>query len=221
MKRYATFALLALLLAGFAAAQTAASPPAPGTATKPALNIRADTAFLARLTTNLDLQQCTPGEPVEAQTTQDVKQGKEVVLKKGSSLLGHVTSVELASPAQPDTKIGIIFDGVKAKNGPEQSLRLLISALAPENEGPANSTLSEGRGMPGATTAATVPGSASAGGGVSGQLNTSSVGVSGFPGVRLGTLKASDGQVVTLVAYSKGEVKFKKGTQLVLKVVGQ
>lgn len=75
--------------------------------------------------------------------------------------------------------------------------------------------------MPGATTTAAVPGTASAGGGATGQLSTSSVGVSGFPGVTLGTMKTSDGRAVTLISYSKGEVKFKKGTQLVLRVAAQ
>jgi hypothetical protein len=210
--------LLLLLTMG---AQVASNPQSSGTAPVGALALPRETAILAKLATNLEPQRCKPGDSVEAQTTEDIKQGKEVLLKKGSVLLGHVSVVEPPSATQLETMVGIIFDGVKTKNGPDQSVHLLIRALAPEAEGPENSTLSEGRGMSGATTAATVPGKVSAAGTAGGRLTALSIGVSGFPGVRLENRKEANGQVMTIIALSEPGVKFKKGTQLVLKVAGQ
>ena len=129
---------------------------------------------------------------------------------------GHVSFVEPATPLQPETMIGIVFDGVKTKQGPKQSLHLLLHALAPETALPSNSTISEGRGMPAATTAATVPGRVSAESPAPGRLTASSVGVSGFANMRLEIRKDAKGQVVSIIAFSKGDVKLKRGTQLLL-----
>ena len=181
-----------------------------------AFSLPPDAVVFAKLSKNLDLQQSKPGDVVEAETTADVKQGKEALLKKGSTLLGHVSLVEPATPSQPETMVGIAFDGVKTKNGPEQSLHLLIHALAPETETSSNSTIAEGRGMPGATTAATVPGRASARGSGGGRLTATSVGVSGFPNIRLEIRKDAKGQVVSIIAVSKGNGELKRGTQLLL-----
>ena len=113
----------------------------PAVAPVGALALPRETAILAKLATNLEPHRCKPGDSVEAQTTEDIKQGKEVLLKKESVLLGHVSVVEPPSATQLETMVGIIFDGVKTKNGPGQSVHLLIRALAPEAEGPENSTL--------------------------------------------------------------------------------
>jgi hypothetical protein len=79
MIRSATLGLCVFALAILATGQTTPNPQTTG----PVLSIPGDTVVLAKLTTILDMQQCTPGEPVEAQTTHDVKAGKEVLLKKG------------------------------------------------------------------------------------------------------------------------------------------
>jgi hypothetical protein len=216
MIRTAALMFVAVTMSLPAGDQTSTSSQSPLTTGSNALALPAGAFIFAKLTTNLDLQRSKPGDVIEAQIMEDVKQGKEVLLKKGGTLLGHVSLVEPATAAQPETMIGIMFDGVKAKNGPQQSLLLLIHALAPESDQPSNSNLSEGRGMPGATTAATVPGGASAGGPAGGRLTTSSVGVSGIPNTRLEIRKDAKGQAVSIVAFSKVGVTLKKGTQLLL-----
>jgi len=202
-------------------APAASNHQSTGAAAANTLTLPAETAILAKLATNLEPQGCKPGDSVEAQTTEDVREGKVVLLKKGSLLLGHISVVKFSSASQPETMLGIVIDGVKIKNGQDQSINLLIRAMAPEPEGPENSTVSEGRGMQGATTSATVPGKVSASVANGGRLTPLSIGVSGFPGVRLENRKEANGQVLTIIALSKPDVKFKKGTQLVLKVAGQ
>jgi hypothetical protein len=210
--------VLAVLLLGVCTTLRSESNPqvegAPGS-----VNLPAGTAFTAKLTTNLDPRQSKPGEAIEAEATQDLKQGHDVLLKKGSRLLGQVQEVQTPSAEKPETTLKIVFDNARLKNGPTQSLHLIIQAMVPEAETPSSSTLSEGRGLPGATTAATVPGHVDAGGTVS-PLSTATVGVYGFPGTRLAIQKTSNGQV-TLLILSNPSILFKKGTRLVLQVVSQ
>jgi len=221
MIRIATFTLGVLLVALPSGGQAPANSQMPDAAKLPVLNIPGDTNLLAKLNTNLDLEKCATGEAVEAETTRDVKEGKDVLLKKGSILIGHISFVELASSKQPENRVGVVFDRVKPKNGPEQSLHLIVRALAPQVEMPANSTIAGGRGMPGETTKAGIAGHDTAETGGIEPLSTSSVGVSNLPALDLGIRKAATGQQTTVLAWTKGDVKLKKGSQLVLLVVGQ
>lgn len=214
MIRIRTFTL-GILLTWLAAGQT------PDAAKLPASNIPGDMTVLAKLNTNLDLEKCTSGDAVEAEATRDVKQGKDVLLKKGSTLIGHVSFVEPASTKQPESMVGIVFDRVRPKNGAEQSLQLIVRALAPQVEVPSNSTVAGGRGMPGETTQAGISGRDRADTGGIEPLETSSVGVSNLPGLELGLRKSTTGQQTTVLAWTKGGVKLKKGSQLAFLVVGQ
>jgi hypothetical protein len=209
MIRSVTFALCGLIMPVFAAAQTGA------------LHISGDTVILAKLNANLDLQHTTPGQTVEAQTTADVKQGKTVLLKKGSNLTGHVVSVQPATANQTENTVVIVFDGAQAKNGSSETLHMVIRALAPEEEAQANSTIAGGRGMPGEDTHAAIGGGDHAETGGVPRLNTSSVGVSGIPGLQLEIRKSTTGQQMTALQWSKGEMKLKKSTQVALLVVGE
>jgi hypothetical protein len=136
-------------------------------------------------------------------------------------LLGHVTSVELASPKQPDNMVGVIFDGVRSKNGSPQTIHLLIRALAPQSERPENSTVAGGRGMPGEFDHVIASGHDEAEHGGIEPLTTSSIGVSGLPGLQLRILKTTGGKRVSILAWSEREIRLKKETQLVLVVVGE
>lgn len=216
MIRTATLLMMAASISLPPGSQTSTSRPSPATAASNALDLPSDAVVFAKLNTNLDLLQAKPGDVVEAQTTEDVKQGKEALLRKGSTLMGHVSLVEPPTPSQPETMIGIVFDRVKTKSGPEESLHLLIHALAPEVGQPSNSTIAEGRGLPGATTAATVPGRVSAEAPGSGRLTASSVGVNGFANTRLEIRKDAKGEATSIIVVSKGDVKLKKGAQLLL-----
>jgi len=208
--------LMAVLLTGFSAATSSAACPQ---ASNPALNVPGDTVILAKLLTNLDLQQATVGQQIEAQTTQDVKQGKDVLLKKGATLLGHISTVEPATATNAEAMVGIIFDGVKSKSGQPQTLHLLVRALAPESDSDYSGIVQGGRGISGETDHAGLAGVDRANGPKSGTvLNTSSVGVAGIPGLQLEIRKAN-GQQIAILGMTKGDVKLKKGTQLVLLAV--
>lgn len=181
------------------------APPSSDAAKLPALDVPGNTVVLAKLTTNLDLGQSKPGGEVEAETTDDVSQGKTVVLKKGSIVIGHISFVEPVLSGRPDNVVGIQFDQVKAKNGGEHALHMIVRALAPQALPATNPT----QRVPHPQAISIEP------------LSESSVGVSGVPGLRLGVRRSSTGQQTTVLAWTKGDVKLKKGAQLVMVVVGQ
>lgn len=194
---------------------------APASAQNAALSIPVDTAFMAKLSTNLDLSQCKPGDSVEAEAKQDIKQGKEVVLKKGSSLLGRVKAVQMPTAEKPEKVVGIVFDGVKMqKTGQQYSLHLIVQALAPEANVTNNDTLSDGRGMDAATNNATVSGHSTTMRGNVNQLTPASTGIYDLSGLKLGDQITQTGHV-TVFAFSHSDIRLKKGAQLVMKVVAQ
>jgi hypothetical protein len=228
MARCASLVLAVLALA-VSSANTASThqsnPPvqanAPEAAAADSLGASLDTVFLAKLVTSLDPRQTKPGDPVEAEAKQDIKQGKQVLLKKGSSLLGHVKTVQMPTAEKPELALGIVFDGVKMqKTGQQFSLHLTIQALAPEANITNNDTLADGRGMDAATNNATVSGHSSTTKGNVNQLTAASTGIYDLSGVRLGDQVTQTGHV-TVVAFSNGDVRLKKGVQLVMKVVAQ
>jgi len=177
----------------------------PAAARLPSLNLRADTVLFAELTTDLNLRQSKPAEGIRAEITQDVTQGKAIVLWKGTIVAGQVAFFEPTAPGQPDNMVGIQFDRVKPKKSPEQSLHVIVRALAPHARPTANAY----PGVPHPADAGIEP------------LNESSVGVSNIPGLRLGVRKSGTGQETTVLAWSKGDVRVRRGSQLVLSVVRQ
>ena len=195
----------------------------PPTGAADLLNVPEETAFLGKLTSNLIPSQCKPDDLVEAQTTQDLKRGKDVLLKKGSSLLGHVKLVEVSPSEKPETLVGIVFDGAKMlKTGQQFSLHLIVQALAPESDMDSNNSLADatGTGLTSATRAASVSGHAGTTRGSVNKLTTESKGVYEFAGVRLGDRVTPTGHI-TILAFANANVLIKRGTQLVMRVVNQ
>jgi hypothetical protein len=215
MKRMLILALCGLLMPVLSLGQAAAL--AAGTA----VNVPGDTVILAKLAANLDLQQCTVGQQIEAQTTADVKQGKDVLIKKGSGLTGHVVSVQPATANQAESSVVLAFDGVQGKGSPSGTLHMVIRAIAPEEAAPASSTIVGGRGMPGEDTHAAMGGGDHAEQGGVYRLNKDSVGVSGIPGLDIQIRKANTGEQMSALTWSKADIKLKKATQISLLVVSQ
>jgi hypothetical protein len=231
MARYAALVFVALALAVSTGVRSASASQsnttlqgnAPEATAAIPLAVSVDTVFLGKLVTILDPRQTKPGDPVEAEAKQDIKQGKQVLLKKGSSLLGHVKTVQMPTAERPEMVLGIVFDGAKMqKTGKQFSLHLIIQALAPEANVETNNSLADatGTGVQSATRHATVSGHASTVSGDVNPLTTESKGIYDLSGLRLGEQITQTGRV-TVLAFSHGDIRLKKGTQLVMRVVEQ
>lgn len=207
----------------FGAFQSWAQAPASSEAPAPAstLQVPAGTAFMAKLSTSLDISQAKLNDAVEAQITQDLKQGHDMLLKKGSTLLGHVVSAQPPTADKPQYFVLLAFDRVKPKSGPDVGLNLIIQALAPESD-MEDSSLAEGTGtgLEGATRTAGVTGHSSSSHGNINHLTLTSSGAIDIRYLQLGE-KISGSQHYTVLAASVKDINLKKGTQLVMKVVSQ
>jgi hypothetical protein len=218
---YAVLGSLLVLTAVQGLLARQASAPVQATPALDALKLPAGTAFLARLSTNLDGRQCKPGAPVEAEVKQDIKQGHDVLLKKGSVLLGYVAGVKVPTSGTPQLNVAIAFDSVRTKDGKRFSLNVEIQALAPEADVTNNDTLAAGRGM-GVTSSsdATVSGHATTLKGSINPLSVTSTGVYDLQGLELGDQTTNGAHYSTLTS-SIGDFRLKKGAQLVMKVVSE
>lgn len=177
------------------------------------LNIPTTLGIVAKLQTDLDATKNRPGDAVEAETVRDLKQGHDTLLKKGSKLSGHLVQVQPAAGGNP-SMIVILFDQTTPAGKQPATLVALIAALAPAPTTQLDS-LQDGRGM-----AATNINSAVAGQdkdlGNTGELLATSVGVHGFRGMTLATA-VEGGKQYSVIRSTSGDVKIKKGTQVVFK----
>jgi len=213
MIRTGMLLLVALIMASPSIAQTSTPP----TAAPPSLNIPSSQGIIAKLDTDLDPSRNKPGDSVQAETTRELKVGHDVLLKKGSVLTGHVTQVQTYSNTTA-SMIVIVFDQVAPKGGSPATLNVKIQALAPA---PTVSTdsLQDGRGMAATNINSAVAGSdRSVGSG--GELMATSVGVYGMRGVSLAS-SVQDQKQYSAVQSAVGDVKLKKGMQLVFKAPEQ
>jgi hypothetical protein len=206
-----------VIIAGQASAlaQTVQATPA-----LEAMKLPSGTAFLAKLSTNLDGPQCKAGEPMEAEVKQDVKQGHDLLLKKGSVLLGHVAGVKAPTSNTPQLTVAIAFDSVRLKDGKRLSLNLIIQALAPEANTDSSGSLADftGPGLTNADRTAGVSGHNSTVRGNTKQLSPASTGIYDLPGLALGD-QTTDGKHYSTLAFATSDFRLKKGAQLVFKMV--
>lgn len=208
MLRIAGLLAAALLMAVPSIAQS----NAPAGAAANSLNLPSGQGIETKLQTDLDASANKPGDAVQAESIRDLKRGHEMLLKKGSMLTGHIVKVQTFAGGTPSL-IVILFDQVTPKGGQAEKLDALMTALAPAPTVQTDS-LQDGRGMMQTNINAAVAGDKDLGNG--GELTANSVGVHGFRGVTLGTALQSGKQYSTIQS-SSGDVKIKKGAQIVFK----
>jgi hypothetical protein len=183
------------------------------------ITVPGDTSVIGRLQTNLDAAQAKVGDAVEVQTLEDIKSGHDVLVKKGSTLDGHVTSVQQASGKNSQCVVAILFDRVALKNGEQVGLNLGIQAIASPMDVKSD-TLMDGRGMAQSGNNAAVAGHTDAMTGSMDSLSHKSAGTYGMPGVTLAS-QTDNGKHVSLVVSTSGNVRLKKGMQIVMQAVSQ
>src|SRR5205823_345506 len=79
------------------------------------VNLQSNTQLAAQLENSLDARHAKIGDRVALKTTQAVKQNGEVIVPKGSRLIGHVTEVQQQTKSDTQSVIGIAFD--RLQNG--------------------------------------------------------------------------------------------------------
>jgi hypothetical protein len=156
------------------------------------------------LTKPLDAKKCKPGDPVEARTSQDVKQDGKVVLKKGTPLMGHVTEAQARAKGQSESRLGVVFDHAVMKDGTQVPLNATIQALAATQSSATANAGSDDMIAPGRAMG-TTSGTARGGGVLSGASST--VGsTTGAVTNTAGSVPATAGADLGAMAHSTGAV---------------
>ena len=92
--------------------------------------LNSGTTLQAELTKSLDAKKAKPGDEVTAKATQDVKSNGQIVVRKGSKLVGHVTEAQARSKENAESKLGIAFDHAVLKDGSQVNFNAVVQALA-------------------------------------------------------------------------------------------
>src|SRR5260370_20528704 len=107
------------------------------------------TNIQAELTKSLDAKKAKAGDEVTAKVTQDVRSNGQVVIHKGSKLVGHVTEVKARSKEDSESRLGLAFDRAVLKNGEQVVLGAAVQALAPPASAAASAVNSDSLGVGG------------------------------------------------------------------------
>ncbi len=111
-------------------ASSSASSSTSAQAGQNSVSLSSGTTIEAALSSPVDARKNKEGDQVVARTTQAVKSDGQVVIPKGSRLVGHVTQAKAKAKGESQSALGIVFDRAVLKNGQEVPLHVVIQALA-------------------------------------------------------------------------------------------
>lgn len=196
---------------GGAASGTSASANGSGEA------LNSGTTLQAELTRPIDAKKAKPGDEITAKATQDVKSNGQVVVRKGSKLVGHVTEAQARTKDNAESKLGIVFDHAVLKDGSQVAFTGMVQALAAAQTAPLSAgtddTMAGGGSVSG--TAPRAMGNTGAVGGVVGGAASSVGSTVGGVGDTVGSVGSSAAGTVggtangTLSGASRGVVGLK------------
>jgi hypothetical protein len=114
-------------LSGIAFAVQSTPNPADSAAPK----IAPGSILYAELAKTVDAKKAKAGDPVSALLQADVLAHGKIVAHRDSKLIGRVTEAQAHSKDNPESRLGIVFDKIKLKNGQEIPLNVVLTALRP------------------------------------------------------------------------------------------
>ena len=104
--------------------------PAPAAAA-PASSQSKGSFILVELTKGLKAQKLKPGDKVKAEVAQDVISHGKVIIPVETELIGHVTEVCPHDSANPESRLGFVFDKILLKHFHDINLQAVVQAVAP------------------------------------------------------------------------------------------
>ncbi len=182
----------------------------------------------AVLSKPVDVKKNKPGDEVTAKVQQDVKSSasgsSQVVIPKGSRLVGHVTEAKRRDKehaakkkgeasanggGQADSALGIVFDKAILKNGQEVPLQAVIQAVGAAQQNAAASAMPSDLTASGSTMdmgSASASGGRSGGGGLLGGVGSTVGATTGAAGNTTAEVGRTVGGAVETTANTAGSV---------------
>jgi hypothetical protein len=84
----------------------------------------------AELSKPIDARKNRIGDKVEARITMDLLANGQVLLRRDSKILGHVTAVLARSQASLESAVAVVFDFIQIKGGGQVPLQASLQAVA-------------------------------------------------------------------------------------------
>jgi len=128
------------------------------------------TAMNAALSQPVDAKKNKAGDPVTAKTTSATKSDGNVVIPKGTMLVGHVTEVKARAKGESESALGIVFDKAVLKNGQEIPLNVALQAIAASQAAATSSLAQDDLSAGGGAASGATAGRRASGGGVLGAV---------------------------------------------------
>jgi hypothetical protein len=120
---------------GQSSAQTsmaAKTEVAPAAAPAPAAQPQSKGSYmLVELTKGLTAKKLKPGDKVKAEVAQDVVSHGKVIIPVETELIGHVTEVCPHDSANPESRLGIVFDKILLKHFHDINFQAVVQTVAP------------------------------------------------------------------------------------------
>ena len=190
------------------------------------VQLSAGSTIPAMFEKGVDARKNKVGDEVMVKTTENVRSGGQVVIPRGSQIVGHVTLVKTKTSGESQSVVGIGFDHAVLKDGRQIPLTLDIRAIAPEpgrpvgpSDVPSIAPLSAG-GASLTPSAGNIDAAAGPGLSPTGELTPSSQGVLGIDGLALRpeTENPAEGSVIIS---QRRNVHLDGRTQIMLQVKGK
>jgi hypothetical protein len=122
--------LVAAILAAMALAQgPAATRTTSNAANASSAQIAASGIVVAELAKALDSKKARAGDKIDARVTMDVLAHGEIVIPRGTRIIGRVTNANARTKEVSESLVEIAFDRIVLKNGRELPLKATIQAV--------------------------------------------------------------------------------------------
>jgi hypothetical protein len=176
---------LILLVAAFAAAQKQRNGD---------VLIQSGTNLEAQLESTLDVKKSKPGDEVVLKTTKAIRQNGQVVVPKGTRLIGRVTDVQQKTRQNAASSLNVVFERIQGKNL-DAPIRATIVSIT---QASANSNIGDtsNSDISGSTSSTGNVSSSSGGGGLLGGVGNTVGGVVNTTTQTVGGVTNTAGQTV-------------------------
>ena len=158
----------------------------------------------AELQSMIDVRKNKVGDQVILKTTKAIKQNGEVIVPKGSNLVGRITDIKRKTKDDASSKVGMLFDRIQGKNLDLPVNASIVSIFtAQANAAAGDLFASDLSGSSSASGSASSGRSSSGGGGLLGGVGSS---VGGLVGSTTSTVGNVAGTAVNTVGQTTGSV---------------
>ena len=87
--------------------------------------------MLVELTKGLTAKKLKPGDKIKAEVAQDIVSHGKVIIPIETELIGHVTEVCPHDSANPESRLGIVFDKILLKHFHDINFQAVVQTVAP------------------------------------------------------------------------------------------